>query len=53
MRKNYAYVTKMAYLRQTKICMAIFALAERLQTSATLQLTIFGKLCNMNHDIEG
>ena len=35
MRKNYAYVTKMAYLRQAKICMAIFALAERLQTSAT------------------
>ena len=36
MRINDAFVAKIAITRLTKICVAIFALAERLPTSATL-----------------
>ena len=35
-RKNNAFVAKIVNIRLTKMCMAIFALAERLPTSATL-----------------
>ena len=38
-RKNDAFVAKIVNTRLTKILMAIFALAERLPTSATLQVT--------------
>ena len=36
MRKNDTFVTKQVTTRLTKVLMAIFALAERLPTSATL-----------------
>ena len=36
MRKNDAFVTEISNTRQTKICLAIIAVAERLPTSATL-----------------
>ena len=37
-RKNDAFLAKIGNTIQTKICMAIFALAERLPTSATLHI---------------
>ena len=36
MRKNDAFVEEISNTRQTKICLAIIAVAERLPTSATL-----------------
>jgi 5-methylcytosine-specific restriction endonuclease McrBC regulatory subunit McrC len=36
MRKNDAFVTEILNMRQTKISLAIIAVAERLPTSATL-----------------
>ena len=38
-RKNDAFVAKIVNTRSTKLFMAIFALAERLPTSATLPKT--------------
>ena len=39
--QNDAFVAKIANTRLTKICVAIFALAERLPTFATLETTYF------------
>ena len=36
MRKNDAFVEEITNTRQTKICLAIISVAERLPTSATL-----------------
>ena len=38
-RKNDAFVAKIASMRLTKTCVAIFAVAERLPTTATLVQT--------------
>ena len=49
MCKNDTFVAKEVNTRLTKICVAIFALAERLQTSANLLSTKF--FCSAEYDL--